>query len=97
MTSWASAMKHMTFSLAMVKSNTLARKQCAKNAEMGNGVSLSKATLQVNDHVWWAIRTASLYQSSIVPAVLKSSNTKLSNDYTIFSLLHHIIIYYSEY
>ena len=32
MTLWASAMEHVTFGLALCKSKTIARKNCAKNA-----------------------------------------------------------------
>ena len=34
MTSWASAMEHVTFGLALCKSKKIARKNCAQNARM---------------------------------------------------------------
>ena len=46
---WASAMEHVTFSLAMVKWKTIARKRCTKNARipvLGCGASLRLSFLQ---------------------------------------------------
>ena len=53
-TSWASAMEHMTFGLALCKSKKIARKHCAKNGRipaLGYGaVNKPRSLAQVSDH-----------------------------------------------
>ena len=60
---------------------------------MGNGVSLSTTKLQVNARVLRAIRTASLYQSNIVPGVLKvvTQSCQMNTQSSVFC----IILYYT--